>query len=108
MTTENDAKRRDSTRFVIEPPTFSPPPEMRKSYLERHKAELDMMLDSAKNGEWKPVVNIGNHVRGTGAMYGFPNMGAAAEELIKAVQNGDANSLEYLEAYARAVRESYV
>lgn len=93
---------------VLEPPTFSPPPEMRERYLSSRKAEIEDMLYSARNGEWKPVMKTANHVRGTGAMFGFENIGTAAENLVKAVQNGDSKSLEFLEKYAEAVNASYV
>lgn len=100
--------KRDSTRLILDPPTFSPPPDMRGGYLERRKAEVESMLDCARAGEWKPVMTIANHVRGTGAMYGFESMGMAAEELVKAVQNGESRSLELMEEYARIVDASYV
>lgn len=104
---ENDGqKHRESTRIVLDPPTFSPPVEMREEYLNSHKAETDNMLDDARAGEWKPVMSIANHVRGTGAMYGFPAMGDAAESLVKAVENGYADSLDYLNEYVRVVRET--
>ena len=108
MVSDNQKRSRDTTRIIIDPPTFSLPPEMRSGYLERRKGEIGMMLASAGEGDWKPVVNIANHVRGTGAMYGFDNIGQAAEELVKAVQNGDSKSFGYMEAYAKAVNESYV
>lgn len=104
----NNASNRDTARVVADPPAFTPPPEMRSRYLEQRKSELEMMLDSARSGVWKPVFNIVNHVRGTGAMYGFDNIGLAAEDLVKAVQNGDVKSLDYMEAYARIVSASYV
>lgn len=101
-------KLRDSTRVAIDPPAFSPPREMRVGYLARRKDELELMLDQARAGEWKPVMTIINHVRGTGVMYGFDNMGLAAEEVMKAVQSGEAKSFALLEGYAKAVNESYV
>ncbi|MCC8165316.1 MAG: hypothetical protein LIQ31_03995, partial [Planctomycetes bacterium] len=66
------------------------------------------MLDHGRNGEWKPVINIANRVRGTGAMYGFKTIGDAAENLVRAVTNGDPGSLALLEEYVKAVREAYV
>jgi hypothetical protein len=103
-----DNKNRDCARIELDPPTFSPPPEMRARYLEKRKAELDDLIDHARNGEWKPVMTVAGHVRGTGAMYGFENIGTAAENLVKAVQNGDAKSIEFMEKYAEAVNASYV
>lgn len=108
MTLNNRRANRDSTKVAIDPPTFSPPKEMRAEYLEKRKNELDAMLFQARGGEWKPVMVIINHVRGTGAMYGFENIGNAAEEVGKAVQNGNAKSFELLERYAVIVNESYV
>lgn len=108
MDTNNQNSGRDSARVVIDPPTFSPPREMRSGYLNQRKSELEEMLVSARAGEWKPVLTIANHVRGTGAMYGFANIGDAAENLVKAVQNGDSKSIEWMEAYADAVKKSYV
>ncbi len=81
---------------------------MRAGYLGRRQAEVDEMLDHGRNGEWKPVLNIANHVRGTGAMYGFKTVGDAAENLVRAVTNGDPGSFALLEEYAKAVREAYV
>ena len=104
----NGGKNRDGVRVVLDPPTFSPPPEMRTRYLDSRKAELEDLIDHARNGEWKPVMNTVGHVRGTGAMFGFENIGTAAENLVRAVQNGDAKSLEFMEKYAEAVRASYV
>lgn len=104
----SDKKNLDSTRIVVDPPPFSPPREMRAGYLERRKAELEQMLEQAETGEWKPVMVIINHVRGTGAMYGFDNLGCSAENVVRAVQNGEAASLDLLREYARAVSESYV
>lgn len=98
----------NSARVELEPPTFSPPPEMRERYLSTRRAEIEDMLDHARNGEWKPVMVVANHVRGTGGMFGFDDMGAAAENLVKAVQNGDAKSFEFMEKYAEAVNASHV
>lgn len=108
MSSGESVPKKSTTRLILDPPTFSPPKEMRAEYLAERKAELDGMVDSARSGTWKPVMTIANHVRGTGAMYGFPNIGESAEALVKAVQNGYANSLTYLDAYAKAVNESYV
>ena len=108
MSSNDNLRKRESVRIILDPPTFSPSAEMRRDYLKRRMAELEAMLDSAKSGEWKPVVNVANHVRGTGAMYGFGNIGLAAENLVKAVQNGEPKSLEFMDVYAQVVRESYV
>ncbi len=108
MSANEGERQRDSTRVVLEPSTFSPPREMRETYLNNHKAELDQMGYAARAGEWKSVMNIANHVRGTGAMYGFPAMGDAAENLVKAVENGYANSLDYLDEYIRIVKDTTV
>lgn len=108
MDYDNHMRDRDSTRIVLDPPTFTPPPEMRAAYLDKHKAEVDDLLDDARAGEWKPVMTAMNHVRGTGEMYGFHKIGEAAEAVVKAVQNGDANSLAFMEDYARIVGESSV
>lgn len=94
-----------TTRLILDPPTFSPSREMCAEYLAKRKSEVGDMLDSAREGEWKPVMTIANHVRGTGAMYGFPGIGDAAEALVKAVQNGYANSDSYLEAYVGKVND---
>ncbi len=104
----NNHNHRDSTRIVLDPPTFTPTQEMRANYLASRKAEVEDLLDHARNGEWKPVMTQMNHVRGTGAMFGFENIGLAAENLVKAVQNGDAKSLEFMVTYAEAVNASYV
>lgn len=79
---------------------------MRECYLVQRRAELEAMFDSAKVGVWKPVINIANHVRGTGSMYDFATIGTAAENLAKAIQNGDMKCTEYLEAYAKAVGDA--
>lgn len=94
--------------LVLDPPTFSPPPAMRSAYLEKRSSELEAMFADARGGVWKPVVHIVNHVRGTGAMYGFPAIGDAAAELSKAIQNGDPRCLALLEVYAAAVRDARV
>ncbi len=108
MTLDNRLALRDTTRVAIEPPTFSPPPEMRSGYLEQRKSELDAMLFQAGEGDWKPVMVIVRHVRGSGAMYGFEEIGNAAEIVRLAVQAGDANSLELLRRYADAVNNASV
>ena len=108
MTLENQMRTRDSTRITLDPPTYSPTSELRAKYLQRHKDELESLRDHAEAEEWKPIMTIANHVRGTGAMYGFPDMGEAAENLVKAVQGGEANPMEYLEEYIKSVSESYV
>ena len=108
MTSNRKKERRDSTRIVLDPPTFTPPGEMRAGYLERRRGELEEMLDNARQGVWKPVVAIANHVRGTGAMFGVANVGEAAENLVRAVQNGDSQSLGLLEEYVKTVSEAYV
>ncbi len=108
MASKRQVNKRDSTRIVIDPPTFTPPQEMRSGYLQRRREELEGLQYSAHLGDWKPVMNVVNHVRGTGAMYGFENIGAAAEQLVKAVQNGSAQSMELVAAYVRTVKESYV
>lgn len=101
-------KNRDTTRIILDPPTFSPPPEMRREYLERLKAQNESLIGFGMDGAWKPVVTVMNHVRGTGAMYGFDTIGTAAEVVAKAVENGDGKCLELLEAYAKTVAEAYV
>ncbi len=101
-----DIRRRDSTRIIIDPPTFSPPQEMRGAYLGRRKAEIDTLMDHARADEWKPVMTVVNHIRGTGAMYGFDGIGDAAANVVRAVQNGDANSLTVMEEYARIVNDA--
>lgn len=103
----NDTMRQNG-KALLHPPTFSPPADMRGEYLNRRKSEIEGMFDNARNGEWKPVVAIINHVRGSGVMYGFPNIGAAAEALSRAIQNGDGKSIEYLAEYARMVNEANV
>ncbi len=108
MASKRQVNKRESTRIVIDPPTFIPSQEMRSGYLQRRRAELDGLLYCARQNDWKPVMNVVNHVRGTGAMYGFENIGLAAEQLVKAVQNGEAQSLELVELYAKTVNESYV
>ena len=108
MNANERMKNRSTTRLVLDPPSFVPPPEMRRDYLELRKAELESMFDGAANSEWKPVNIIANHVRGTGEMYGFPNIGAAAENLARAIQNGDAACMDFLNKYATAVNESFV
>lgn len=106
--TNNDLRKRETTQVFLDPPTFSPPPEMRRDYLQRLKDQIDMMLGCAKVEEWKPIFAVVNHVRGTGAMYGFENIGDAAEELARAIQNGEPQRYELLERYAKIVNESYV
>lgn len=102
------ANRDSTTRIAIDPPAFAPPPKMRREYLEARKSELDALLFQAGGNDWKPVMLVINHVRGSGAMYGFGAVGSAAEEVFRAVQGGDAKSLELLQAYAEAVRGASV
>ena len=66
------------------------------------------MLECAATADWKPIVTIVNHVRGTGAMYGFENIGDAAERVARAIQNGDAQSSELLDAYVQIINTSYI
>lgn len=109
MTLDSRRANRDTTRISLEPPTFSPPKEMRGEYLGKRKRELDAVLFQAGENDWKSVMIIINHVRGSGAMYGFDALGNAAEEVAKAVQNGEKDkSLELLRAYADAVNNSSV
>lgn len=108
MSQDASDNMQQTTRVVLDRPTFSPPPDMRGEYLERRKSEIDGMFDNARNGEWKPVLAIANHVRGSGAMYGFPNLGSAAEALSRAIQNGDEKSIDHLAEYAGVVKESYI
>ncbi|MDR0363029.1 MAG: hypothetical protein LBJ46_10165 [Planctomycetota bacterium] len=89
-------------------PFFYPSREMRAGYLDSRKNELDVLLAFAKGNVWKEVVVVANHVRGTGAMYGFENIGNAAEGLSKAIQNGDPKCLDFVHAYAGAVNVAYV
>ncbi|MDR1613458.1 MAG: hypothetical protein LBT97_11860 [Planctomycetota bacterium] len=87
---------------------FHPSREMRQSYLDARKGELEAFLAFAKGNVWKEVIVAANHVRGTGAMYGFVNIGDAAEDLAKAIQNGDPKCLDLAFAYADAVSAAYV
>lgn len=103
MANETRRRSRDTTRVVLETPTFSPPPGMRAEYLEKRRNELGELLFQAGENDWKPVSVAINHVRGSGAMFGFPEIGAAAEAVVHAVQNGDAKAAELLQAYADAV-----
>lgn len=104
----NGSRMRNTTQVIINPPTFSPPPEMRRQYLGRLQAQTSGMIGCGKVEDWKPVATIVNHVRGTGAMYGFTNIGNAAETLARAIQNGDSKRYQLLEAYANTVNQSYV
>ncbi len=109
MPLDNRCAKRDSARIVLDPPTFSPPEEMRTGYLGKRKHELDAILFQAKENDWKSVMVTINHVRGSGAMYGFEAIGGAADDVAKAVQNGEKDkSLELLHAYADAVNNSNV
>ncbi len=99
----NGRSERDSTRIVLDPPTFSPTQEMREGYLEKRKGELDTLLFQARENEWRSVIVVVNHVRGSGAMYGFGAIGNAAGEVVKAIQNGDKKCGELLDAYAETV-----
>lgn len=108
MSAENGFVGKSTTKVILDPPAFSPPPEMRQGYLAKRNAALENLLDSVREGGWKTVYAEVNHVRGTGAMYGFPNMGAAAEALFKAIQKGDAKCRDYLNEYVETVRNSYV
>ena len=89
-------------------PVFMPPPEMRRDYLKRRRSELDALLSSGRGNEWKYVVTFVQHVRGTGGMYGFVNIGDTAASLYRAIHAGDPNCMQHLESYARAVEEAYV
>lgn len=99
---------KSTTKIILDPPAFSPSPEMRQGYLAKRNATLENLLDSVREGGWKTVYAEVNHVRGTAAMYGFPNVGETAETLFKAIQKGDPKCREYLGAYVQAVRESYI
>lgn len=101
-------KQQDEMKAAPARPAFSPPQAMRAGYLERRRSEVDLLLVSARAGEWKPIITVVNHVRGSGAMYGFPNIGDAANDLVKAIQNGDPDSPKLLEIYIKAINESYV
>ncbi|MDR2391238.1 MAG: hypothetical protein LBE84_06145, partial [Planctomycetota bacterium] len=92
----------------LSPPAFEPSCAMRGGYLKRRKTELDAIMEQARKGEWRPIQEMANHVRGTGAMYGFPNIGLAAENLAKGLQNGDPDCRTLVDLYAKAVAESYV
>lgn len=108
MTFSDSLKKLDEETAEPARPAYSPSREMRTGYLERRRAELDMLIVSARAGEWKPIVAVVNNVRGTGAMFEFPNIGEAAENLLKAVQNGDPDSPALVDVYVKAVNESYV
>ncbi len=100
------ASRRDSTRLVLDPPTFSPTTEMRAEYLRKRKDELDTLLFQAGENDWKSVIVVVNHIRGTGAMYGFEAIGDAADTVVRAVQNGNTECRELLQVYAETVRDA--
>ncbi|MDR1521014.1 MAG: hypothetical protein LBU23_12870 [Planctomycetota bacterium] len=104
---EKIGETRENGPAKLDPPAFNPPPEMRSAYLARRRGELDALRLCARRGDWRPVSVTANHVRGTGAMYGFPNIGEAAEKLAKAIQNEESNCLDLAEGYFRAVNESY-
>ncbi len=103
MPAESKHNARETTRVLLDTPTFSPPREMRADYLNRRKAELENLLFQARENNWKQVVGTVNHVRGSGGMYGFPAISAAAESVVLAVQGGNPKSLDVLLAYAEAV-----
>lgn len=104
---ENDMSASDA-RLLAEKPVYVVPREMRAEYLAHRRSELDALISSAKGNEWKYVITIAHNVRGTGRMYGFDNIGDAAEELHKAIQNADSNCYRFVEKYETAVREAYV
>lgn len=107
MTSDNDAgaprRTADDDR-----PFFTPLPEMRRAYLAARQAELDILLSLARENVWKEVVTVAQHVRGSGAMYGFDGVGLAAENLSRAIQNGDQKCMDYMHAYAGAVNAAYI
>jgi hypothetical protein len=105
---EEIRKSRDSDRRALDPPTFAPPPEMRAEYLRRRREGLEDLLGKAERNDWKALAKTLNHVRGSGAMFGFAGIGVLAEELTKAAQNGEAGCQELLEKYVKAVKEAYV
>ncbi|MDR1535143.1 MAG: Hpt domain-containing protein [Planctomycetota bacterium] len=92
--------------LVLDPPAFAPPLEMREAYLRRRRDELGELRQGAGRGDWLLVRITANHVRGTGAMYGFPDIGSAADKLADALQNEDSGCRDCLENYVRAVNES--
>ncbi len=98
----------NNTRLLEARPLYTPPKELREAYLASRRSELEALVSMARENEWKYVVTTAHHVRGTGAMYGFANIGTAAENLCKAIQNGDPNCRELLEKYVNAVNEAYV
>ncbi len=108
MSAENGFVGKSTTKVILDPPAFSPPPEMRQDYLSKRNAALENLLDSVREGGWKIVYAEVNHVRGTGAMYGFPDLSTKAETLFRAIQKGDPKCREYLDDYVETVRKSYV
>ncbi len=106
MALEGRRGNRESTRVNLDPPTFSPSLEMRAEYLEKRRRELGDILFQAGENDWKPVMIVINHVRGSGEMYGFETIGNAAEDVSRAVQGGDADSIDVLRKYADAVNNA--
>ncbi len=96
-------RRGDSTRITLEPPAFSPTREMRGEYLGKRKNEIDTLLFQAKENDWKGVILVLNHIRGSGAMYGFEAIGNAADDVVRAVQNGKTECRDLLRIYAGTV-----
>lgn len=108
MGEQNEENISLNSRLLAERPLFSPSADMRRGYLTRRRGELAALVSSAKGNEWKYVVIIAHHVRGTGSMFGFPNIGETAENLCRAIQNAEPNCMDYVNLYAKAVNESYV
>lgn len=108
MTSQSDDNNGYASRLLSSRPVFTLPSDMRQGYLSRRRGELEALTSSAKGNEWKYVIKLAQHVRGTGRMYGFDNIGDAAEELCKAIQSADPKCMEYVVRYAEAVHEAYV
>lgn len=93
---------------VLDPPAFEPPPDMRRAYLDRHRAQIGELRAAAAADRWKDVLDEVSHVRGSGGMFGFAALSDAADALVRAYDDAPDDRPRLLDAYVRTLDESYV
>jgi CheY-like chemotaxis protein len=85
-------------------------PELCAGYLDRRRAELSVLAQSLKNGDFKALAKAGHNLKGTGAAYGFSELTDIGRALEAAAKDADAAAIEdvlnQLDSYIGMVRPS--
>jgi PAS domain S-box-containing protein len=82
---------------------------LRPKYLERRRAELEVLRQALDRGDFESIRRMGHDLKGTGKGYGFPEISGVGAELEAASGVADRERISLqLESLSRILREASV